>query len=108
LTLSVSGEKSSADAAATLGRIDAAGYREALRVLIRQASAQRKVAYASAVWIAILYARRGDKDKALHWLEQAYRDRDDTLPSMKVEPAFDTLRSNPRFQAVLRRVGSAT
>jgi TolB-like protein/DNA-binding winged helix-turn-helix (wHTH) protein/Tfp pilus assembly protein PilF len=108
LIVSVSGEKSSADAAAAIRRIDSAGYREALRVLISQAIAQRKVAYASAAWIAILCARRGDEDKALDWLEQAYGDRDDTLPSMKVEPAFDMLRSNPRFQEVLRRVGSTT
>lgn len=105
LVVSGSSEKSSAEAAAAIARLDAADYRGALRVLISQAIAQRKAAYTSPVWIAILCARRGDKDKALDWLEQAYDDRDDTLPSMKVEPAFDTLRSDPRFQDLLRRVG---
>jgi hypothetical protein len=106
--LMVSGERSSADAAGALARLDAADYREALRVLIGQAIAERQLGYSSGVWISALSARRGDEDQAIDWLEQAYIDRDDNLRTMKVEPAFDQLRSNPRFQELLRRIGLRT
>jgi TolB-like protein/DNA-binding winged helix-turn-helix (wHTH) protein/Tfp pilus assembly protein PilF len=106
--LMFSGEESRAHAAGVLARLHAADYRQALRVLISQAIAERRLGYSSAVWISALYARRGDEDHAIEWLEQAYMDRDDNLPSMKVEPAFDQLHSNPRFQDLLRRTGLRT
>jgi TolB-like protein/DNA-binding winged helix-turn-helix (wHTH) protein len=105
LWLKSSGEESSAKAAAAISRIDAAHYPEALRIMINQAVAQRKVAYSSAVWIAYLCAERGDKDEAFHWLETAYRDRDDSIRSINVDPGFDEFHSDPRFQDLLRRVG---
>ena len=47
----------------------------------------------------------GDKDQALKWLEEAYRQRSICLPALKTDPRFDALRSDARFQNVLRRVG---
>ncbi len=49
----------------------------------------------------------GHKDEALAYLEKAYSERFNILISLKVEPAFDPLRSDPRFQDLLRRVGLA-
>src|SRR5713226_3822958 len=49
----------------------------------------------------------GHKDEALAYLEKAYSERFNILTSLKVEPAFDPLRSDPRFQDLLRRVGLA-
>jgi uncharacterized protein (TIGR02996 family) len=105
LWLKLSGEKSSADAAAAIGRIDAAHYSEALRIMIDQAVAERKVAYSSAVWIAYLCAERGDKEQAFYWLEKAYSERDDSIRCINVDPGFDAFHSDPRFQDLLRRVG---
>jgi len=49
----------------------------------------------------------GDKEEALADLEKAYSDHVNILITLKVEPAFDPLRSDPRFQDLLRRVGLA-
>ena len=50
------------------------------------------------------YARLGKAEQVLAWLEEAYRQRDPGLSGLKVEPLFDFLRSNPRFQDLLRRM----
>ncbi len=55
--------------------------------------------------IAGLYARLGDRDKAFTWLEKAYEEEEEGLTLLKVEPRFDNLRDDPRFQDLLRRVG---
>jgi TolB-like protein/DNA-binding winged helix-turn-helix (wHTH) protein/Tfp pilus assembly protein PilF len=47
----------------------------------------------------------GNKDEALHWLEKSYENRDWPLVQLKVEPQWDPLRSDPRFQNLVRRVG---
>jgi hypothetical protein len=47
----------------------------------------------------------GDKDQALAWLEKAYARRSNGLTSLKVNPAYDLLRGDQRFENLLRRVG---
>jgi tetratricopeptide (TPR) repeat protein len=61
--------------------------------------------YQSALELVGLYGRLGDKDKAFEWLEKAYQDVDEDLTTLKVDPEFDPLRSDPRFADLLRRVG---
>jgi hypothetical protein len=56
---------------------------------------------ATLVWA---YLGTGDNKKALDWLEKAYSQHSDTLTTLRVEPAFDPLRNDPRFQDLLRRV----
>ena len=46
-----------------------------------------------------------DNTKALACLEQAYSAHSDMLSSLKVEPMYDALRGNPRFEMLLRRIG---
>jgi TolB-like protein/DNA-binding winged helix-turn-helix (wHTH) protein len=53
--------------------------------------------------IALVYAGLNEKTQAFAWLERAYEDRFN--PSILVRPAFDVLRSDPRFQDLLRRLG---
>jgi tetratricopeptide (TPR) repeat protein len=55
--------------------------------------------------IALVYAALGDKDKAFSWLEKAYQERAGALATLKTEPALDSLRSDPRFDDLLRRIG---
>ncbi len=57
--------------------------------------------------IADAYAGQGDKDQALGWLDKAYAQHSTELVSLKVAPGYDPLRSDPRFQDLLRRVGLA-
>jgi TolB-like protein/Tfp pilus assembly protein PilF len=60
---------------------------------------------ASAYLLATIYASLGEHDRAMDWLDRAYADRDFQLVSLKVDPAFDPLRSNTRFQNLLARIG---
>jgi len=53
--------------------------------------------------IAMTCVALGDTDQALRWLEAGYRERFN--PSVLLRPGFDPLRSNPRFQDLLRRIG---
>jgi DNA-binding NtrC family response regulator/TolB-like protein len=61
--------------------------------------------YVPPYWIALVHAGLGDKDAALEQLERAYEDRDVWLVWLKREPRFDVLRSDPRLEPLLRRVG---
>jgi Flp pilus assembly protein TadD len=53
------------------------------------------------------YLGTGNKDQAFAYLEKAYLQHANIIVTLKVEPAFDPLRSDPRFQDLLRRVGLA-
>ncbi|HEV3062408.1 MAG TPA: tetratricopeptide repeat protein [Vicinamibacterales bacterium] len=55
-------------------------------------------------WVAEVYVSLGDKDEAFRWLERAYRERDAWLALLKVWPRFDALRSDPRFEDLVRRM----
>jgi TolB-like protein/DNA-binding winged helix-turn-helix (wHTH) protein/Flp pilus assembly protein TadD len=55
--------------------------------------------------IASLYALTGDKDRAFEWLDKAYAERDMGIIGLKVDPAFTNLHGDPRFAALLRRMG---
>ena len=57
------------------------------------------------VEVAGLYAQAGDSDQAFVWLEKAYRKRVSLLTNVNVEPAFDSLHSDPRYDDLLRRIG---
>ena len=56
----------------------------------------------NAANIALIYAGLNDKDQAFAWLQKAYEARFN--PSVLLRPAFDVLRSDPRFQDLLRRL----
>jgi TolB-like protein/DNA-binding winged helix-turn-helix (wHTH) protein/Tfp pilus assembly protein PilF len=60
--------------------------------------------YVRPVDLAYLYAGLGEKDQAFSYLENAYQDRDWMLNLLQIEPAFDPLRSDSRFQDLLRRM----
>jgi serine/threonine-protein kinase len=60
------------------------------------------------VWffrLATLHARVGEREQALSWLEKACAEHYDRMIFLKVDPAFDGLRRDPRFSDLLRRVG---
>jgi serine/threonine-protein kinase len=87
------------EAYAGLGRKNDA--REILHQLI-QLSKQR---FVSPYVIAELNASLGVEDQAFQWLEKAYAQRDNNLIFLKVDPRLRTIRSDPRFQDLLRRIG---
>jgi TolB-like protein/tetratricopeptide (TPR) repeat protein/class 3 adenylate cyclase len=55
--------------------------------------------------VAMVYTGLGDQNEALSWLEKACEERDVRVTILKVDPRWDSLRSNPRFSAILKRVG---
>ncbi len=61
--------------------------------------------YVSPTTLAGLYALSGGNDRAFAWLQEAIDTRDPWLSLIKVQPAYDSLRSDPRFQDILRSVG---
>jgi TolB-like protein/DNA-binding winged helix-turn-helix (wHTH) protein/Tfp pilus assembly protein PilF len=77
---------------------------EALAMLegLRQLSSTR---YVSPYSVALVHAGLGDRDQALAWLDKAYAERSDYMPYLKLEPMLDSLGSDPRFAALVRRVG---
>ena len=65
---------------------------------------QRK--YVSPEQIALIYANLGEKDRAFAWLDRAYEARSANLITvMLASPAYDPLRSDPRFEVLLRKIG---
>jgi len=77
--------------------------RRALGKLVRLNRTQQ-IDPAAMAWA---YIGVGDKDRALALLEKGYTEHSIILATLKVEPGYDSLRSDPRFQDLLRRVGLA-
>jgi Flp pilus assembly protein TadD len=61
--------------------------------------------YVPPAMVSIVFSGLGDKDQAMTWLEKANEERDPWITGLKVEPMFDSLRSDPRFLDLVRRVG---
>jgi TolB-like protein/DNA-binding winged helix-turn-helix (wHTH) protein len=56
-------------------------------------------------FVAFLYGLVGDKDQAFAWLERAFAERNAALTDLNVDPIWDSLRDDPRFKDLVRRVG---
>ncbi|MCJ7486360.1 MAG: hypothetical protein MUQ25_09385, partial [Candidatus Aminicenantes bacterium] len=81
------------------------GYEGAQRAIADVLAARyEKDQYHSAEGIAVRYIDAGDKERAMAWLYRAYDDHDQNLPYLGL-PEWDPLRADPRFQALLRRIG---
>jgi hypothetical protein len=59
--------------------------------------------FSHASEIAAIYVSLGDQDEAINWLEKGYAERFN--PGVLIRPGFDPLRSDPRFQNLVHRVG---
>jgi hypothetical protein len=59
----------------------------------------------SAVTVAADYARLGEKEQAFEWLEKAFAEHDGEITYLKIDEAFDNVKSDPRFQNLVRRIG---
>jgi TolB-like protein/Tfp pilus assembly protein PilF len=80
--------------------------REAQRVLdeLRKMNEQTEQKHLLPYFLAAIYAGLGEKDEAFRSLETACQTRSEGLMWIKVDPALDNLRSDPRFENILRRV----
>jgi hypothetical protein len=75
-----------------------------LRKRLVVADEKPKALYIPPTIRAGIYALLGDKDPAFAWLEKGIEERDPAMSQVKIEPAYDSLRSDPRFSKILRRV----
>ena len=82
-----------------------AGKRDEARRILAKLKKKRERTFVSPATIAIVSGALGEKDEAFAWLEKAYEVRDPQLTYLKVGPKFTPLRSDPRFQDLLRRMG---
>ena len=90
-----------AQAYAALGRTKEA------RALLKQLEADANARSVLSPYIARIHAALGDQDEAFRWLEIAYSEHAPRLIFLKVDPAWDLLRSDPRFEDLLRRMNLA-
>jgi tetratricopeptide (TPR) repeat protein len=80
------------------------GYPEAKRVFLH-GDALHIAPSAGPIWTAADYAELGLKDKAFEWLDKAIESRNSNMEFIKVDERFVSLRSDPRFGDLLRRIG---
>jgi TolB-like protein/DNA-binding winged helix-turn-helix (wHTH) protein/Tfp pilus assembly protein PilF len=81
-----------------------AGRRSDAERTIREMLAQARVRYVSPAHIAGAYIGLRDKDKVMNWLERGFEEHDEVVIWIKVAPDLDFVRSEPRFQALLRHM----
>jgi DNA-binding winged helix-turn-helix (wHTH) protein/TolB-like protein/Tfp pilus assembly protein PilF len=85
----------------------ASGERAAARGMLSEMARQRSTQYVSALDLAVTAAALGEREQAFGWLEEAAAERAFHLVYLKVWPELDALRPDPRFAAIVRRVGLA-
>jgi TolB-like protein/DNA-binding winged helix-turn-helix (wHTH) protein/Flp pilus assembly protein TadD len=80
------------------------GYETVRRRMLEWESTLTQMPLGSSA-LALGWARLGEREKALEWLEKAFESHTRDLIYLKVEPSYDSLRGDPRFLAMLRRLG---
>ncbi len=77
---------------------------KAIKILeeLKQLLKKRYVPEASIAWI---YIGLGEKDLAFEWLDKAYEEHDQSLLWLKGDPTYDSIRVDPRFKELLRKIG---
>ena len=79
-------------------------YRAALSSVAELMIERSKTTFITPWRLATVYTRAGRDNEALEWLEKAFEAHDANMPSISVDPIFDDLRDEPRFQDLLRRM----
>ena len=81
------------------------GEHQKARDILKELEKQAKREYVPSLNFAQIYAGLGDNEQALVWLNKACDERSVWMTFLKVDPKFDPLRTDTRFQDLLRRVG---
>ena len=74
-------------------------------LLRAELDARAKKEYVPPLLFAMIHSGAGNKDKAFEYLEQARLGRQSFLTHLKVEPLFDDIRSDPRFDELVKKIG---
>jgi TolB-like protein/DNA-binding winged helix-turn-helix (wHTH) protein len=100
-----SGDADALQLAAITGRQAVSGNRAEAEHLLSRLDSISKHHYVCPYEMATAHAVLGNKDKALDWLSKGLKERSGCMPDLKVDPRLDSLRSDPRFDTFLKRVG---
>ena len=84
-----------------------AGRKDEANKVLKELLELKRRRYVSPPALANVYIGLGDKDQVFFWLEKAYQERSNYMAWLKVFPLHDPLRSDPRFDDLLRRIGLA-
>jgi len=95
-------DKAQLDAA--LAEFRHSGMTAAIRRIAKVQEEQARTSYIDPAIIAANYAVIGDKDDALMWLQKAVSEKSALIQYIKVDPSYDSVRSDPRFTALLKRM----
>jgi TolB-like protein len=87
------------------GAYAACGKKEEAKKVLTELTERSSRRYVCPYEVATIYAGLGEKDAAFEWLDKAVEARADCVPWIKPDPKIDPLRSDPRYAALLRRVG---
>ncbi len=82
-----------------------AGRKDLADAVLAQLDAIMTKAYLSPVFMALIYFRLAENDRGFEWLDKAYADGDHWLEYIKVFPGFDGARTDPRYAALLKKLG---
>jgi len=74
-------------------------------LIIAELIARAAHEYIDETLIVYIFLALGEKDQAFAWMEKGYQSRAGELPWMIMEPKFDSVRSDPRFDELVQRMG---
>src|SRR5437879_1081959 len=80
------------------------GDRPKAEQMLRELEEMAKRQYVSSTAFADIHLGLGEKEKALDWLEKSYQDQESACWYLKVDPIYDSVRNEPRFQALVEKV----
>ena len=81
------------------------GDRAAANQMLEELKARATREYLDPAILAYIYIGLGESDQAFAYMERAYQEHSGAIGWLQVEPHFDPLRSDPRFAALVRRMG---
>ena len=82
-----------------------AGRQDEAQKILKRLRESRDQRYTAAYSLALVYLGLGDKNEALNWLEQSYRERDGNfIGYIRVDPLLKTLHGDPRFEALAEKI----
>jgi len=82
----------------------AAGQKEEAKKIIDQFTEEDIVNMNDHRNLALIYSELGDNDTAFNYLDRAFNQKDISLTSIKVDPKFDVLRADARFDSYIKRM----
>lgn len=80
------------------------GDRPKAEQVLRELDEMAKRQYVSSTAFADIHLGLGEKEKALDWLEKSYQDQESACWYLKVDPIYDSVRNEPRFQGLVQKV----